>query len=277
MRQPPYLPFLAGALSLAPGLKPIPPETWLDPDTEAEGWLAEKRALMRARRADVFGAAPASEAAMREAADAVLAAAPGAPEGDWETPLEHAASAVSDDLCLLMRDGEGFWRLEAGSLCAPTFWRLSEKIGQPLSGLHDPVPGANPGMVGRIHRMFDALRPGQVLERFNWTVQPGTERFTPSQAPFKTRAAQMGRDGALDALWLRVERQTISKLPETGAVIFTIRVTIDPLRAALGGAGHAAAFRAAWEGIDPVLAEYKGWPHYQLLVMAALAEAGIGG
>ncbi|MFN4024527.1 MAG: heme-dependent oxidative N-demethylase family protein [Hyphomonas sp.] len=277
MRQPPYLPFLAGALSLAPGLKPIPPGTWLDPDTEAESWLSEKRALMQERRADVFGAVRGSEAAMREAADAVLAAAPGAAEGNWETPLEHAASAVSDDLCLLMRDGEGFWRLEAGSLCAPTFWRLSEKIGQPLSGLHDPVPGANPGMVGRIHRMFDALRPGQVLERFNWTVQPGAERFTPSQAPFKTRAAHMGPADALDALWLRVERQTISKLPETGAVIFTIRVAIDPLRAALAGAGHAAAFRAAWEGIDPVLAEYKGWPHYQDLVMAALAEAGIGG
>lgn len=277
MRRPPYLPFLNGPLTLAPGLRPISPETWLDPDTEAEAWLEEKRALMKARRADVFAAAADSEAAMAEAAGAVLAAAPGAPEGDWDTPLERAASAVSDDLCLLMRDGEGYWRLMAASLCAPTFWRLSEKIGQPLSGLHDPVPGANPGMVGRIHRMFDALRPGQVLERFNWTVQPGTERFTPSQAPFKAHAATMDATGALDGLWLRVERQTISKLTETGAVIFTIRVAIDPLRAALAGEGHAGAFQAAWDGIDPVLAEYKGWPHYQRLVRAALAEAGIGG
>ncbi len=277
MRQPPYLPFLAGPLSLAPGLKPIAPETWLDPDTEAEAWLAEKRALMGARRGQVFASAPGSETAMREGEEAVLAAAPGAPEGGWQTPLERAASAVSDDLCLLMRDAEGFWRLTAASLCAPTFWRLDEKIGQPLSGLHDPVPGANPGMVGRIHRMFDALRPGQVLERFNWTVQPGTERFTPSQAAFKVRAAELPEAGALDRLWLRVERQTISKLPETGAVIFTIRVAIDPLRAALAGEGHGEAFRAAWTGIDPVLAEYKGWPHYQRLVMAALAEAGIGG
>lgn len=277
MRRPPYLPFLAGPLSLAPGLRPIPPETWLDPDTEAKAWLVEKRALMKTRRADVFAATEISAAAMAEAAGAVLAAAPGAPVGVWETPLERAASAVSDDLCLLMRDADGFWRLEAGSLCAPTFWQLSEKAGQPLSGLHDPVPGANPGMTGRIHRMFDALRPGQVLERFNWTVQPGTERFTPSQAPFKARAAGMAEAGALDGLWFRVERQTISKLPETGAVIFTIRVAIDPLRAALDGPGHAAAFRAAWEGIDPGLADYKGWPHYERLVRAALAEAGIGG
>lgn len=275
MRTPPYLPFLSGPLSLAPGLRPIAPETWLCPDTEADA-LEEKRALMRTRRGEVFGALGGSEAAAEELASAVHSAA-GAAGGDWPSALEAAASVVSDDLCLLMKDAEGLWRLEAGSLCAPTFWRLDEKLGEPLGGLHGPVPGVNPGMVGRIHRMFDALRPGQVLERFNWTVQPGTERFTPSQAAFKARAAEMGERGALDGLWLRVERQTISKLAVSGAVVFTIRVAIDPLRAALAGPGHHQAFRAAWDGIDPVLAEYKGWPHYQSLVRAALAQARDGG
>lgn len=272
MRCPPYLPFLNGPLSLAPGLRPIVPEAWLCPDTEA-GALEEKRTLMRDRRGEVYGAREGSELAALELAAAVHEAA-GPAVGDWPSALEGAASAVSDDLCLLMKDGDGLWRLEAGSLCAPTFWRLGEKLGEPLGGLHGPVPGANPGMVGRIHRMFDALRPGQVLERFNWTVQPGTERFMPSQAPFKALAVEMDEGGALDRLWLRVERQTISKLAISGAVVFTIRVAIDPLRAALAGPGHVEAFQAAWEGIDPMLAEYKGWPHYQRLVRAALAQAG---
>ena len=83
----------------------------------------------------------------------------------------------------------------------------------------------------------------------------------------------MPAEGALGALWFRVERQTISKLSMSGAVVFTIRVAIDPLRAALAGASHVEAFRAAWDGIDPVLADYKGWPHYSRLVRAALAEA----
>lgn len=272
MRRPPYLPFLSGPLSLAPGLKPIDPASQFIPDTEKDAWLAEKRRVMREHRSEVYGARPGSEAAAGEAAKVVEAAAGPGADG-WETPLERAASAVSDDLCLLIRDGEGLWRLEAASLCAPTFWRLSEKLGEPLSGLHGPVPGANPDMVGRIHRMFDALRPGQVLERFNWTVQPGTARFTPDQAPYKVVAAEMPEAGALDALWFRVERQTISKLPQTGAMLFTIRVAIDPLRAVLGDAELREAFRAAWDGIDPVLAGYKGWPHYQRLVHAAIREA----
>ncbi|KCZ83928.1 hypothetical protein HHI_17528 [Hyphomonas hirschiana VP5] len=272
MRRPPYLPFLSGPLSLAPGLKPIAPEAWLSPDTEAHV-LEEKRALMRARRGEVYGARDGSELAALEAAAAVHGVA-GPAVGDWPSALEGAASAVSDDLCVLIKDSDDLWRLEAASLCAPTFWRLDEKLGEPLGGLHGPVPGANPGLVSRIHRMFDALRPGQVLERFNWTVQPGTERFTPSQAAFKALAGGMDEAGALDGLWLRVERQTISKLEISGAVVFTIRVAIDPLRAALDGPGQAEAFRAAWEGIDPVLADYKGWPHYQRLVHAALAQAG---
>jgi dimethylamine monooxygenase subunit A len=272
MRRPPYLPFLNGPLSLAPGLKPIPPETWLAPDTEAERWLAEKRALMREHRGEVYGAREGSEMAALELASAVHAVA-GSGQGEWDTALELAASAVADDLCILIKDGESLWRLEAATLCAPTFWRLDEKLGEPLGGLHGPVPGANPGLVSRIHRMFDALQPGQVLERFNWTVQPGAARFTPSQAPFKALAAEVAEAEALDALWLRVERQTISKLATSGAIVFTIRVAVDPLRAALPDEVHVAAFRAAWDGIDPVLGDYKGWPHYERLVRAALSQA----
>lgn len=270
-RRPPYLPFLNGPLSLAPGLRPIDPANWLLPDTEAH-ILDEKRTLMKARRGEVF-ASTLGEHEMEEAAS-IVSRGRGPLPHDFETPLERAAAMQSDDLCLLKRDQEGLWRLRAASLCAPTFWRLSEKIGEPLSGLHHPVPGANPGMVSRIHRMFDALRPDQVLERFNWTVQPGPERFMPDQAPFKRLAAELPEEGVLEAMWLRVERQTIRKTP-AGTMIFTIRVALDPLSAALADAAHAAAFRAAWDGTGPVLADYKGWPHYQRLVRAALAQAGI--
>ena len=271
MRRPPFLPFLNGPPSLAPGLKPIPPETWLVPDTEAEAWLPEKRRIMRAHRDEVF-ADLGADAAVDEMAEAVFAAVSARPDQDWPTRLEAASSLVSDDLCLLLPDADGLWRLEAASLCAPTFWRLEDKIGEPLAGLHDPVPGANPGLVSRVSRMFDALRPGQVLERCNWTVQVSDARFTPSSAPLKVLAADTDEDDALDALYLRVERQTISKLPGTGAVVFTIRIVIDPLCAALPDAAHVAAFRAAWQGAEPALAAYKGWPAYERLVRTALAQ-----
>ena len=115
MRRPPYLPFLAGPLSLAPGLKPITPEAWLSPDTEAHA-LADKHGVMQRHRSDVYGAREGSEMAALELASAVHAAA-GPGRGEWPSALELAASAVSDDLCILIKDSEGLWRLQAASLC----------------------------------------------------------------------------------------------------------------------------------------------------------------
>lgn len=268
MRAPPYLPFLDGPPSIAPGLKPIAPEAWLWPDTEAAVWLAPKRELMRTRRSDVF-AAHNADAEMTEAATTVLAAT-GPAVGDWSTPLEAASAMVSDDLCIMVRDAEGLWRLKVASLCTPTYWSLAEKFGKPLGGLHAPVPGGDPGLAARISRIFDGLRPGLVLERCNWSVQPGDERFTPSSAPLKARAQAMQEADALDQLHLRVERQTIRKLPETGALLFTIRIVIDPLRAAISMSHHAEAFASAWQSVDPAMARYKGWAIYDRLVRAAL-------
>ncbi|MAN45686.1 MAG: DUF3445 domain-containing protein [Alphaproteobacteria bacterium] len=274
MRAPPYLPFLSGPPGLAPGLKPIAWQGWLTPDSEAEAWLGPKRDLMRDRRAEVF-AAHGAEAEMAEAAVLVLSAlGQGICEGEWPTPLEAAAAEVFDDLCLMVRGEDGLWRLQAASLCAPTFWRLSDKMGEPLGGLHAPVPGADPDLVRRISRIFDGLQPGLILERFNWTVQAGEARFTPSSSPLKALAAETPEDAALDMLYLRVERQTITKLPETGAVLFTIRIVMDPLRAALAGEEAAEAFRAAWQGITPEMADYKGWAAYDGLVRAALRQLG---
>jgi hypothetical protein len=270
MRTPPYLPYLAGPPGLAPGLKPIDPDKWLVPDSEAGAWLPEKTVLMRTHRSHVFADTGVPDPIM-EVANAVLDLA-GTGGDTWDSPLEHAASRVSDDLCILLPNARGEWVLRAASLVAPTFWSLAEKIGQPLAGLHRAVPDASPVLVSRISRMFDALRPGNVLERFNWTVQAGPARFTPSSAPLKAMARATPDDAALELLHFRVERQTISKLHETGAVVFTIRICTDPLSAALPDAHHVRAFKAAWDGIDPDLGAYKGWPAYDRLVRAALTQ-----
>ena len=111
-----------------------------------------------------------------------------------------------------------------------------------------------------------------MLERFNWTVQAGDARFTPSAVPLKALAAATPKEAALDVLHLRVERQTISKLPDSGLLLFTIRIAVDPLAAALSSPDRVYAFRQAWEGTDKALAAYKGWPAYERLVRAALGR-----
>lgn len=274
LRTPPHLPFLDGPAVMAPKLRPIEEGAWLFPDTEAEPWLEDKRRLMVEKRDQVFSQAGdwATDAA-EEAAGLVLSAQSSAPlETDFFTLIERAASTVSDDLCVMVpRDGQ--FVLGAASLCAPTFWSLKENIGKPLSGLHSLLPQGGTELSSRINRIFVGLQPGPVLERFNWTVQLGGERFTPSSEPMKRALAEMSGSDAASDLFLRVERQTIRKLSETGAVLFTIRICVDSLPTILADGPMREQFAQAWRSTAEDVASYKGWPHYQHAIDWLLASA----
>jgi hypothetical protein len=100
-------------------------------------------------------------------------------------------------------------------LTSPTFFSLPHAAGKTLAELHAPVPGGD-RLAARMARVFDHVRPGQVLERFNWTLQAGNERFTPDGAPLRARALAAAPEEAANLLHVRVERQTIAKLPDSG-------------------------------------------------------------
>ncbi len=253
MRRPPNLPFMAGPPDFLVGLHPIALDAWLEPDWEADS-LPAKRALLASRADQVCAALEGSQGACAEAA-ALLTGA---------DSLQAAAERISDDP-IIMQKREGAWCAAALVLCSPTFFSAQEAIGKTLGALHGPVPdvlGPNEtqGLAQRISRVFDGLAPDAVLERFNWTVQPGPERYTPAAAPLFDRAAQLGAESVADLLHLRVERQTIRKLPQSGAVLFCIRVSIDPLRVAIGQAGARAMFSQAWENAPARVRQYKRWP-----------------
>ncbi len=274
LRTPPYLPFLDGPAVMAPKLRPVEEGAWLTPDTEAEAWLEDKRRLMVAQRDQVFAQAGdwATHAA-EEAAGLVLGAQLSARLANAVfTPIERAASTVSDDLCVMVpRDGQ--FVLGVASLCAPTFWSLTENIGKPLAGLHSLLPQGGAELSSRINRIFEGLQAGPVLERFNWTVQLGGERFTPSSEPMKRALAELNEKDAASDLFLRVERQTIRKLPDTGAVLFTIRICVDPLTPILADGQMKEQFTRAWRSTAEDVAAYKGWPHYQHAIDWLLASA----
>lgn len=250
MRSPPNLPFLAGPPDFTVGLRPIEEARWLTPDWEAAA-LPEKDALLKSDHPPVRALA-GSQAAQAEAAT-LIATALGAPA---PADLAGAAALVSDDLVLLQRAPDA-WRATALALCSPTFFSAEEAIGGTLAALHGPVPEAS--LAARITRVFDALRPDLVLERFNWTVQAGAARFTPQAPP----------QGA-GPLHLRVERQTIRRLPETRAVLFTIRISLDPLAAVFVDAAVREAFAQAWADAPAAVRAYKRWAQHEAAVAALL-------
>lgn len=252
------------------GLKPIALADWLeggeaDPATRKDGLLATRRGLVWA---EAEGSRP-GQAEAAELVDAALgpaAAQPGLP------PLYAAARRVPDDLCLMERR-DGQWRLTALSLSAGSFFTAEEVIGRSLAELHRPVTGFTDRFLVRVQRIFEGLRPELVLERRNWTVLNSDALHTPSAAPIRARIGEIAPDDAGRGLSLRVERQTLRRLPRTGGALFTIRVWLAPLESLAGEPARLAAFAAAWRAATPELRAYKRFDLYDELVDGFLRRA----
>jgi hypothetical protein len=158
--------------------------------------------------------------------------------------------------------------LVAGSLCFPSSWSLQEKFGKPLHEIHVPVPGFGPGSRpdALIARMFDALPAARPVERYNWSIQAGDALYLPlsnSQRDDRT-ASRPSRFPAGDiaaSAFIRVERQTLRKLPVSQDILFTIRIHLDPLRILENHPERAAlatTFAAQLGALDEAQLDYKG-------------------
>ncbi len=160
MRDPDYLPFQGGPFRLAMGLLALKPEDWIEVGEGFADQLRLKRALLAERHDECFLALDGTERAGGEVLALLFDHLPARfPElyvrdgkrltilqlGEtWQHdepglhPLDLAGRLVQEDLCLMRRDGAE-WRLAAASLCFPSRWRLAEKLGKPLAGIHEPV------------------------------------------------------------------------------------------------------------------------------------------
>ncbi|MGC9270745.1 heme-dependent oxidative N-demethylase family protein [Acidiphilium sp.] len=270
---PVYLPFEPGPHRAAMGLMACPPAALTLFDADYPAQMALRRELLASRPAEVFAALPGS-AAMRAEALEVIVAHLLADRGGWFRrdggvlenrltgeawvlaappcdPLEMAGRLVVEDICLLAPEMPA--RLVASVLCFPSRWRLAEKIGRELAAIHGEVPLYAERLERPVDRFIGLLKPGRLVERMNWSVHDDWALFQPEG---HAAAALTAADAAAQ-LVLRVERQTLSRLPASGAVMFTIRTYQYALETVVSRGG-AAGLLAAITGLPDSLAAYKG-------------------
>ena len=242
------------------GLRPISAADWLIASAEREARLAEKERLMARCPELVFQALSGSETAQAEALEMIRGhlclPSPVVPS---KAPLDAAARMVEEDLCLLqLIDGE--YRLTAASVASPSYWRLADKLGKELLDIHDPVPELRTRIGARMRRFFHNLPAGRIFMRGNWFLHVSDRLF---RLPEDLRPPRAGEPLALERLYLRCERQTLRRLPESGAVLFTIRVYLNPLVEVAEHPALAADLREALRSDDWAAAvkmqEVRAW------------------
>ena len=245
----PAYPWMDPRLSRLPGILPLAPQDWLITDDAYAGQMALRERLIADRPDDVHRLDEAAYPAARELYDLVLAELPplgfsrdaaemARPDGkrvplDRDAPLLTLGRLVQEDFCLMQPDGPEHV-LTGAILCFPAAWTLAEKFGRPLIGIHAPVPEYDADLAPRVQRLFDAIRPERPLWRMNAHRYETPDLFIPhSEASPRPKPKGPGA-------YLRCERQCLLRLPETGAVVFSIHTYVvamdslpDDARAAL--------------------------------------------
>ncbi len=236
------------------GLMPLAPAEWIEIDSYFAHDLAAKRMLLETSHGEVFAALPGAAGAAAELLSMLVVHLPqyhsqifqctdgllyNMASGErWDVacpplhPLDLCGRLVQEEFCLVAEES-GAYRLVGATLCQPASWRLAEKIGRPLAEIHAAVPGYAATLERQVDRFFAQLKPGRLTWRFNWTVVQDPAPFQPEHI---ASPVPITADNAGAHLWLRVERQTLRRLPASGAVVFTIRTYIGRLDAAVGDA-----------------------------------------
>lgn len=252
------LPKARGGGQLRMGLVKLDEHQWLQPSPDC------------AARAKAFADWPEGVALTSEAK---------APGGELaamlgvEGALPEAARATHEDLCLLTkREGADVYRLIGAAVAWPSDWRPAEKIGLPLRALHAPIQGYEEQLATGVDRFMETLRPGPIYGRCNWFIAATSERRWLPDRPPQEAFAHVTAQNAGETLFVRSERQTLRRLPETGAILFTIGIYVEPLGrhspANIAMLGRAVQTLVSGEG------DRRGAPAYAQSLVAFAQAAG---
>ena len=158
------------------------------------------------------------------------------------------------DWLLLRAGADGEIRLLGGCVCFPSSWKLSEKIGQPIEFIHSVVPGLNSILGPAIHSFLARLKPGIAWQRSNWGLSRSLEL---NQHPDRG-LPRLDAAVRLEEASLRVEDQALVALPQSGGILFGIRIENHALADVKEDTLACGRFRRALETMPEAMAVYKG-------------------
>lgn len=174
---------------------------------------------------------------------------------------------VQEDFCLL--GPEAPQPLLAACVCFPSRWSLAEKVGCDSDAIHEPVPGFAARLALPTRRYLEMLTPESPTWRVNWTLHDSTELFSPPGEPLRT---DLEPATVLEEVVLRLERQTLVRLPRTRAVAFSIRTHRRPLREVLPDARSRELALRTLLALEPATIRYKNLGNLLPVLLEALAH-----
>ena len=249
------------------GVKPLDVAKWFVRDADWEPTLAMKRTLIADRRDEVVSFRDDCHDVAQEAAELVLTWAGKSTSRTGVDALVDAALAVPDDLTVLRSVAAGDVEqlpFVAGVVCSPSRWRLADKIGHDMLAVHKPVALYAEHIGAAVDTTLTRLSPDKPVWRSNWTLEDHPALFQPF-----TPGRQLVDHPS--ELWIRIERETLRRLPRTKGVLFTIRGFQEPLATYVQRGPEAiGALRELVARLPDAVARYKSVYDYRAATLTWL-------
>lgn len=188
-----------------------------------------------------------------------------------EDPMTTCARLIQDDLALMFEKPDGEYYLLAGAILLAGFWRLEDKFGMRLSEIHTSgdVPGFKTKLEKGMMNFFRRIRPEDPVLRNNYFIQVDDELAwshsigSEDAAVVSWNTAQKNK--AIEHHYFRSERQSLRRLPRSGAVVFTIRTYFEPITEIVKEPYVPGRLASAIRSWDADVARYKGREKYEEL------------
>ena len=150
--------------------------------------------------------------------------------GDYnDCPLELISFLAPDDFCVLDECEDDF-RLMAATICAPTWWDLSEKKGKPLTSIHSPIANLEEKIGRMIRHFLKNLSSEDLFQRSNWFLFGAPDLCVfPYRFNMYKDLINITSENIEENLYLRTERQTFRRLANSKAVVFGIKVYTESI------------------------------------------------
>jgi hypothetical protein len=287
LAEPDYQPYQGGAFRWRLGLRALDQADWIQIGPAYERDLAAKRDVLARHPSTVLSFVPGIEDEASEVLRALVdhltrrwpqwftlgdggitnhrtgeqfvLGDPGGAVGGSAVrhPLDTAGRLVQEDLVVLVERAEGLV-VGGGSVCFPNRWDLSSKLGLRLAEVHAPVSRLNDQLGGSVDTFFERLGPGRGFWRLGWSVLDTGALYQPTDGtaasidPLAIDPLAVG-----ERLFLRVERETFRRFPDTRCVLFTLRTYVRPLAHLATRPSDAGRLAAALQAMPADVADYK--------------------
>ncbi|KIV77953.1 hypothetical protein PV11_09726 [Exophiala sideris] len=192
-----------------------------------------------------------------------------------EDPIVICARLIQDDMAILIERSDGQYYLLSGFVALAGFWRLRDKFGMSLSEIHTSgnVPHYEEKLEKGMLNMFRRLKPEEMVARNNYYIQVDdglawSKSIGPEDAAADVDVDTVNwgtaeRNTDPDTYFFRSERQTMWRMPKSGAIAFTFRTYFLPLKDIVQEdyvPGRLASAVRSW-GED--VSKYKGKEIYE--------------